>query len=47
MCYENCECCKKYANKKIPIEKIKELPIKECPLNARLCIARYRVIIEF
>ena len=48
ICSCSCECCKNLLNKEIDIEYIKELPIKQCELNARLCLnAKYNPVIGF
>ena len=48
ICICNCECCKNLLNKEIPIQQIKELPMKECDFECRICIgARYLPVIDF
>ena len=45
ICIDDCECCKDIKNKKIPLSEIRELPMKECPLE--LCRGRYCAVVEF
>lgn len=45
ICADNCECCKDIKNKEIPISEIRELPMKDCPLD--LCRGRYCAVVEF
>lgn len=47
-CDCGCECCKDFANKEIDIKDIKELPMKECLFEIRVCqMARYMPVVEF
>lgn len=45
ICFDDCDCCKDLKNKQIPIEKIKPLPMKECPFA--ICRGRYTAVVEF
>ena len=45
---KECEGCKKYLNKKIPIDEAPEIPNKNCPFEARVCLfAHYSPVVEF
>lgn len=45
VCSQDCECCKEYKNKQIPIEVAPELPMQNCPLWR--CFGRWCAIVEF
>lgn len=47
ICADDCKCCKSLKNKKIPIDEIKELPMKECPFEENICRARYCAVADF
>lgn len=47
-CNFHCECCKDILNKEIQIDQVKELPMKECEFNVRICqTAFYKPVIVF
>lgn len=48
VCIDDCECCKDLKNKIISVSNLKELPIKECPLDCRVCSgAVYQAVFDF
>lgn len=46
ICHENCICCKKILDKPISINKIKEIPIKDCPDDI-ICSGTYVAVLDY
>lgn len=46
ICHENCTCCKNLLDKPISINKIKEIPIRDCPDDI-ICSGVYGAVLDY